>query len=169
MFKKYVLVVDDDILFLKSIKRAFKFKDFETLTALSGKNAMAICNNYDISVVISDYKMPDMDGLVFLKKIRMMNPHIILIMITAFQDINVACAAINEIGIFKFILKPIDYDILEKIVDRAIEFFDGNLLDDKNYYSNNAKDVVMNDLESKFPGITVTPPKDKDGYILLDV
>lgn len=169
MDKKYVLVVDDDILFLKSIKRSFKFKNFNLLTALNGKDAIELCASYDISVVISDYKMPDMNGLSFLRKIRKMHPQILLIMITAVQDINVAIEAINEVGIFKFILKPVKFDVLERIIERSINFSEKEYGNGNYLYSNKTKNVVLDDLESQYPGITSLPPKDKDGYILIDI
>jgi FixJ family two-component response regulator len=113
--------------------------------------------------------MPDMNGLEFLQKIKQLYPHVVLIMLTAVSDVNIAIDAINDIGIFKFILKPINYKILEDSINSAISH---------NYDNNNeknindvirSKDSVLRDLERQYPGISSMPPRDKDGYILLEI
>ena len=102
---KYILILDDDDFFLKSVERVLKFNGFNLLTASTCKQAFELCSIYDFCVIISDYKMPDMNGLEFLQKIKQLYPHVVLIMLTAVSDVNIAIDAINDIGIFKFIVR----------------------------------------------------------------
>lgn len=168
MQNQNVLIVDDDELFLKSVDRAFKFESFNMITAATGKDAIELCDFYKFSLIISDYRMPDMNGLEFLKKVRVLHPHIVLIMLTAVSDINVAVQAINKIGIFKFILKPVKFSLLKDSVYSALSYYN----QDVKYKDTNeiikSKDVILKELELNFPGISSMPPRDKDGYIILE-
>ena len=76
---------------------------------------------YDVHLVISDQKMPGMIGLDFLKRVKSDYPQILTIMLTGQAEIEIAMSAINEAGVYKFILKPWDDYDLKVTVRRALE------------------------------------------------
>ena len=74
--KLTVLLVDDEIEFLNSISERIQLKGFETLTASSGKEAIELAKKHTIHVSVVDLKMPDMDGLVTITKLKEIQPDI---------------------------------------------------------------------------------------------
>jgi DNA-binding NtrC family response regulator len=108
-----ILVVDDepDILtvlkgFLESRLRA------RVETAGSGMEALQLLRQAPYDLVLSDYKMPGMDGLAFLSQANEVAPDTVRIMITAYADVDLAIGAINQARILHFFTKPIDPDHL---------------------------------------------------------
>lgn len=168
MGEQTLLIVDDEPAFLKSVSRILRLEQYRLLTAGSGSCALKLARNNEMSVVISDYQMPGMDGLSFLKKIRLEQPYAVQILLTAVSDIHIAIEAINELGIFKFILKPIQVDSFKQTIKRAMEASGANLAPrHSSPESARPRDVVLHELEKNFPGITSIPPRDEEGYYLI--
>jgi response regulator RpfG family c-di-GMP phosphodiesterase len=116
-----ILLVDDDENLLSSFERNFR-QNFTVLTSSSGKEGLKrIKENSNISLVISDMNMPEMDGVEFLSQVKIINPLIIRIMLTGRADINVAIQAVNEGNIFRFLTKPTTPQILEKIIHDGLD------------------------------------------------
>lgn len=167
MTQKTLLIVDNDVAFLNSVNRVLKKEPYKILLASSGQEALDLLGQYSVNVVVTDYLMPEMDGLSLLRRVRLDSPYSIVIMLTAIADIQIAIKAINELGIFKFLLKPIQLDFFKETIARAMEIDD--------YLINQAclpeaardRDTFLHELEQNFPGITQTPPRDKDGYYLI--
>ncbi len=107
-----ILFVDDEDNVLKSLKRVFVDEDYEVLTASSGKDGLNILNKNEVSVIISDQRMPEMDGATFLEKTIELSPNSIRIMLTGYSDINDAIKAINKGGANRYITKPWNDDDL---------------------------------------------------------
>ena len=102
MEQQTLLLVDDDPSFLYGMRRALYQQPYRVFTAKSGQEAISVLKELKVQVVVSDYKMPKMNGLCLLKRIKQSNPHIILIMLTGYADVGVLVEAINEVGLFKF-------------------------------------------------------------------
>ena len=105
-------VEDDDFIresFLLMIKRYFK----EVISASNGKEGLELFKKYDPDIVISDIRMPVMDGIEMVKKIKEIDPDTFVILITAFSDTEYLKAAI-ELGVEAYITKPVDRNILIK-------------------------------------------------------
>ncbi len=81
-----ILLVDDDEKFVKSMAERAKLKGYQTVTALSGHEAIGIAKQRKIHVAVVDLKMPDMDGLVTIEKLKEIQPDIKTILLTAFGD-----------------------------------------------------------------------------------
>ncbi len=105
-----VLVVDDEKDILESMKDLLEasLDDAEIETASSGQQALEILAAKDIDLIISDYKMPNMNGLEFLAEAQKRAPGVPRILLTAFPDVGIAVRAINEAGIENFITKPFE-------------------------------------------------------------
>jgi len=168
MRKQTLLIVDDETSFLNSASRTLRLEPYRLLTADNGHSALELVKNNEISVVVSDYRMPGMDGLTLLKKIRLEQPHVILIMLTAVSDVHVAIEAINELGIFKFLLKPIQFASFKQTIKRAMEASETNQAQRSNPDLLRPRDIVLHELEKSYPGITSIPPRDKDGYYIIE-
>lgn len=101
-----VLFVDDDVNILAAYKRQLR-KDFDLEIAEGGLNGLEVIKEKGpFAVVVSDYKMPNMDGNQFLAQVKKIDPDISRIMITGFADLNMAMEAVNEGNIFRFLTKP---------------------------------------------------------------
>ncbi len=122
MCKNTILIVDDDKVLLKTISKMLKSDKHIILTAPNGKKGLSKLRANKVDLIISDQSMPEMNGLEFLRRVKELNPEIPRIMLTAYDDIEVALEAINEVGIYNFILKPCNKIDLDLIVKRAIEY-----------------------------------------------
>ncbi len=112
-----VYVIDDDPLVTESLGRALHLETaYEVEVFQSGPAALQALAEKPPDLVVSDFKMPAMDGLQVLRAIREAAPDAILILLTGYADKESAIRAINEVGIFQYIEKPWDlHDLLLKI------------------------------------------------------
>lgn len=119
-----VLFVDDEENILNSIKRGVLFEDFEPIFVLSGEEAIEVIENNDISVIVSDMKMPTMNGLDLLKKVKEISPDTIRIVLSGYNEIAQVLATINNLGVFKYISKPWndDTDFLPAIREAIVYY-----------------------------------------------
>ncbi len=116
-----VLFVDDDDNILATYKRIFR-KQFEVHTALSGSEGLKKIEEESLyAVVISDLRMPGMDGFAFISKVQEVSPESICIMLSGHADLQVSLKAFNEGHIFRFLTKPCKNDILHSAISDGIE------------------------------------------------
>jgi YesN/AraC family two-component response regulator len=115
-------VVDDEPDILESLSDVFgvHLPGVKIHTAGNGAKALEILKKEPVELVISDYKMPGMDGLEFLTKAREVAPTASRILITAYPELNVAVRAINEAQIQNFLTKPITPQALMEAVNAAL-------------------------------------------------
>ncbi|MBN2135672.1 MAG: hybrid sensor histidine kinase/response regulator [Acidobacteria bacterium] len=123
MSDKRILIVDDDEAILGSLSALMDlvFEEYSSLTAESAKEAMKILAEKDISLIISDFLMPEMDGIQFLIKAKETYPDIPRILLTGYADKENAIKAINNAGIYYYLEKPWDNEELKLIVKNALE------------------------------------------------
>ncbi len=101
-----LLYIDDESENLKVFQRLFK-KNFKIHTALSGEEGLGLFEKHpEISLLVSDQRMPQMSGVDFLNACKQINPHSIRILITGYADLESTINAINEAEIYRFIKKP---------------------------------------------------------------
>src|SRR3954451_11303565 len=112
-----VYVVDDDRLVTESLSRALQLEtDWQVRAFNDGARALAEMPRLPPDVVLSDFKMPGMDGIAFLRKVRAAHPDAVLLLLTGYADKESAIRAINEVGIWQYVEKPWDLgDLLIKI------------------------------------------------------
>ena len=115
-----ILVVDDEMIVCESCKRILEEEGYEVETALSGKEAFEKMKGNPFDVVITDLKMPGIDGMEVLRTFRKEYPEAIIIMITGFSTVETAVEAM-KLGAFDYIPKPFTPDEVSIVVKKAIE------------------------------------------------
>jgi len=113
--KSRILVVDDERAIRDLLAEALREAGHEVLTAAGGKEAFEIVSGENVQIAICDIRMPEMDGLELLRRIRDVSPDTVVILITAYASVETAVNALRS-GAFDYILKPLIFeDILAKI------------------------------------------------------
>ena len=116
-----LLLVDDEPGILSSLRRLLRTSGYRILTAESGQAGLEILEHEPVDLVISDMRMPEMDGARFLEQVCKRWPKIIRILLTGYADINSTIAAINRGEIYRYISKPWNDDDLMLIIRDALE------------------------------------------------
>ncbi|NCD32150.1 MAG: response regulator [Spartobacteria bacterium] len=120
-WNRRILFVDDDKNILQAMQRNLR-KVFSVSVASSGQEGLELIQkSEEFAVVISDMRMPGMDGAEFLSKVKEITPHSVRIMLTGHADVGSAIAAINNGNIFRFIVKPAEPRIMASSLRAAFE------------------------------------------------
>ena len=122
---KKILIVDDEAANLRALERLFR-KDHHVLTAESGSDALALLEQYDVALLVTDQRMPGMTGIELLQKTVPLRPHMVRILLTGYTDLNTLIEAVNCGLVYKYLTKPWNNDDLCVTVSRAIEHFEAN-------------------------------------------
>lgn len=117
-----VLFVDDEDNILKALKRALIDEDYNCFFANGAKAGLEIMKTTDMDVVVSDMRMPEIDGLNFLSQVEAISPDIVKIIQSGQADMYQLINVINTVDVLNFILKPCDVETtLKPIINRAIQ------------------------------------------------
>jgi response regulator RpfG family c-di-GMP phosphodiesterase len=116
-----ILCVDDEPNILSSLRRLFRTKGYQVLVAESGKAGLALLETESVDLVISDMRMPEMDGAKFLEQVRVRWPDTVRLLLTGYSDISSIIDAINRGEIYRYITKPWDDNDIVLIVRHALE------------------------------------------------
>lgn len=117
-----LLIVDDEDMVLSSLRGVFTLQtDYDVFEANTPKGAIEQLERTPIDVVISDFLMPEMNGIELLKEVKKLQPDSVRLLLTGYADKENAIKAINEVGIYHYLEKPWDNDALLNIVRRALE------------------------------------------------
>mgnify|MGYP001130177048 CR=1 FL=1 len=117
-----ILCVDDETNVLKSLRRLFLDENYEVLTAETGPEGIEILKNTaTVQLVISDYRMPGMNGVDFLRQVYEQWPDTIRIVLSGYADTAVVVEAVNDGHIYKFIPKPWNDNDLKATISNALE------------------------------------------------
>jgi len=120
-----ILIVDDEAANLRALERLFR-KDHQVLTAQSGDEALAVLEQHDVALLITDQRMPVMTGIELLEKTVPLRPHMVRILLTGYTDMSTLIEAINCGHVYKYVTKPWNNDDLCVTVSRALEHFEAN-------------------------------------------
>ncbi len=115
-----ILLIDDEAAQLKSLESFLKRREYTVYTADSGPSGFEIVKDHLIDLVLTDYRMPDWNGLMVVKKVKELNPEIDVVVMTAYGNIEDA-VNIMKAGAYDYLNKPIDLDDLENLVLRVSE------------------------------------------------
>lgn len=125
-----ILVIDDDENSRITLARHLKEKGNNILTACDGESGLESIKSDNPDIILLDIRMPGMDGLTLLEELRKLNIQAMVIMLTAFEDMQSTIKAI-QLGAYEYMTKPIDIDKLDLTIKRALEVKDLNY-----HYSN---------------------------------
>lgn len=115
-----LLVVDDDTLILDCFRYAFSEPDATVETATSARDAIDLFRQQSYDAVITDVRLPDLSGLKLLEELQRLDRKVPVILMTGHGTANTAIEAMRS-GAFEYLLKPLDLDVLQSVVDRALE------------------------------------------------
>ncbi|MEE4311048.1 MAG: response regulator [candidate division KSB1 bacterium] len=117
-----IIIVDDEEMVLTSLESLLSLEtDYAVEAFTSANDALEYIRKNDIDLVVSDYLMPQMDGLKFLSEVKKIHPDVPRIILTGYADKENAIKAINEVGLFQYIEKPWSNDDLLIIFRNALE------------------------------------------------
>jgi two-component system NtrC family response regulator len=117
-----ILIVDDEKNYLLVLSAVLEEEGYEVLTALSGLEALETQKSSDVDLVLTDMKMPGMDGIELLERIKAYDPDLPVIMMTAHGTVDKAVEAMQK-GAYSYILKPFDNERLILYVKKAISVY----------------------------------------------
>lgn len=121
MQNKRILLVDDEESVLNTLRRSFRKQPYEIHTATSGSDGLALMSEHSFDLIVSDMRMPEMDGAEFLSKAKEKQPMVERLLLTGYSDMDETVRAINDGGIFGYLSKPWDADQLNALVKSALE------------------------------------------------
>jgi len=112
-----ILIVDDDPLVIEGLQRQLHAQFDVTGTTQPKEALKLVVTQGPYAVVVSDLRMPGMDGIALLYSIRKLSPDTVRVLLTGYADVEAATAAVNEGNIFRFLAKPCP----TKTIIRALE------------------------------------------------
>jgi two-component system C4-dicarboxylate transport response regulator DctD len=115
-----IMVVDDDIFLLKAIEQTLILNNYQVDTFSTASKSLSAVTDVDYAAVLTDIKMPGMDGIELLDHIQKIDPELPVIMITGHGDVGMAVSAIQK-GAYDFLQKPVDEDVMMASLSRAME------------------------------------------------
>jgi response regulator RpfG family c-di-GMP phosphodiesterase len=116
-----ILCVDDEPNILSALRRVFRANGYQVITAESGKEGLEVLSTQPIDLIISDMRMPEMDGAAFLEQVRAKWPECIRILLTGYSEIQSIVSAVNRGEIHRYIAKPWDETDILLIIRQALE------------------------------------------------
>lgn len=127
-----ILYIDDEVNNLSSFKATFRF-DYTIFLAQNTEEALDHLNNYNVQIILSDQRMPEITGVEFFEQIRYSHPMTVRLLITGFSDIESVIESINRGHIFRYIKKPwVELDV-KSAIEEAYKFYLATaLLEEKN-------------------------------------
>lgn len=124
MEKHRILIVDDEPYILSSLEKVLEGENREIWTACSAEEAWQLLKERgEAEVIICDQRLPNMNGVDFLVKVKRLYPDTVRILVTGYPEVSSAVEAINKAHIWRYILKPIDVDNLKILINQAFEYY----------------------------------------------
>ena len=177
----HLLLVDDEINILNALRRVCwneklqpDIKDLRITTFESPFTAIEFASHHPVDLVLSDFRMPEMNGVAFLRRVRELQPNAARIIISAFADKEGIISAINDAAIYRFIAKPWDPVELKETIGAALahhqQLVENQTLADEARLQRGSispHELALRQLEAESPGITKVH-WDENGGVLLE-
>ncbi|OGW61284.1 MAG: hypothetical protein A2Y48_02485 [Nitrospirae bacterium RIFCSPLOW2_12_42_9] len=146
--KHTILLVDDEENILNALNRVLRREGFRIVTATSGNQALLTMDKEKITLILSDCRMPGMDGIALLAEVRKRTPDTIRMMLTGYADMETSMAAINRGEVYRFITKPWNDDELKLIIKDGIHQYE--LVQENRYLHEltQKQNLILKDLNS---------------------
>ena len=129
-----ILFDDDEKNIVEGYKRNLRH-DFDVFFSIDPIKALEIMQTQkEFAVIISDYKMPHMNGVEFLNKAASFSPNSVRIILTGNADLSIAIKAVNQCNVFRFLTKPCPIDEIRKIIDEGLKQYKLNSTIEQNFH-----------------------------------
>src|SRR5512136_3175524 len=115
-----ILIVDDDEVMQETLADVLTKKGYEIFSVGSGNGALSMVKKNVIDLILLDMRLPDIDGLEVLKKIKEFDTEILVIMMTAYSDVQTAVSAMKS-GAYDYINKPFELDEIKMLIEKGLE------------------------------------------------
>ncbi len=166
MRRHTVLLVDDEESVIHALVRLLRTEPYDLLTATGGAQALEIAARQPVDLVLTDYRMPEMNGVELLKAIRQRYPDAMRIILSGYADVAATLEAINIGEVYRFITKPWANEDLKLVIRQALEHYD-LLQDNKLLLRMVQKQAdVLKSVEQKYPGIAKVTTTHDGTYIV---
>ncbi len=124
-YKKYnVLCVDDEKNVLRALERSLRKEHYNVFTASSGKAGLEILKGLKVQLIVADFRMPEMNGVDFLKKAKSKQPDAIRMLLSGYASIDMVVKAVNQAEIFKILSKPWSEVQLRQEINLALQHWE---------------------------------------------
>lgn len=121
MMARTILLVDDEENIVASLTRLLRRDGYHILHANRGKEGLALLEQHEVGVIISDQRMPEMTGTEFLSRVKDLYPDTVRIVLSGYTELNSITDAINRGAVYKFLTKPWEDDLLRANVEEAFQ------------------------------------------------
>ncbi|MEZ6060786.1 MAG: response regulator [Planctomycetaceae bacterium] len=118
-----ILFVDDEPNIVRACKRVLRNTDSEVFITTTAGEALELAKEHEFAVVVSDQRMPGMEGTDLLEQIRRIQPDAVRIILTGYADMSAAVDAINRGAVYRFLMKPWDDEQLRSTISHAVAQF----------------------------------------------
>lgn len=162
-----VLIVDDEEPIRKAIRRVLKFEPYDVLDTGDPNEALEIVKTRTVHLIICDHLMPGMLGIDLLRKIRLLKPETIRIILTGNANLEMAMQAINEGAIYRFLTKPWDNNELLLAIRLGLRQYETEMENRRLLALLKKHKDLLYRLERKAPGSTGLR-KTVDGKVVID-
>src|SRR4030043_791278 len=120
LMKPSILIVDDDEVMQETLSDVLKKRGYEIFSIGSGNGALSMMKKNVIDLILLDMRLPDINGLEVLKKIKEFDTEILVIMMTAYSDVQTAVSAMKS-GAYHYINKPFELEELQLLIEKGLE------------------------------------------------
>ena len=118
--KRRILIVEDDEIFLRPLQRSLELAGYEVLTRASGEDAIDCLKNEDVDLALTDKRLPGMDGVELVRRLKAEHPELAIVVMTAYGTIESAVEAVR-LGAADYLVKPFEVPELAIVIRHAIE------------------------------------------------
>jgi response regulator RpfG family c-di-GMP phosphodiesterase len=148
-----LLLVDDESNIISALRRTLRREGYSILTASSAEQGLNLLAGNRVGVILSDQRMPQMNGVDFLRKVKVLYPKTLRLVLSGYTELESVISAINEGAIYKFLTKPWDDKLLRDNIREAFEYYEAEQenqrLSRELQHSNNELFRLNQDLEQQ--------------------
>ena len=129
--RRSLLLVDDEPKIISFMERVLRQEGYRIVSTTKASEGFELLATNRIGVVLSDLRMPGMDGIEFLSRVSRLHPETVRIAMSGYADMSMVTEAINRGAIYKFLTKPIENEVLRQSIAKAFEQFESSLLEEQ--------------------------------------
>jgi DNA-binding NtrC family response regulator len=162
-----IMLVDDEENIVRALSRSLRSTGWEIVTYTNAHEALLDIEKREFAAIVSDYRMPAINGVEFLEFCKLRQPDTVRIILSAYADKDAMLQAVNTAQIFRFITKPWDDKELIMVLKQAIEQF--KLVQETRRLRKIVKEQrsALEELERQHPGL-VAVQRDENNAIVLE-